>query len=411
MNPDNVIKIEFAGSGSPGSGGTGSGGSHSGSRKGGSSQGVNIDEILAAHRIRVESEKRSEANRAATKHSQSMAGKQAAMDAAYKQEEAKNTAERERVAELTRSNALERQIDAADAAAVRKKKGDKKAEIAKAERAVADQRQKIQTAGIGGMQMAGPGMQNKIGGILTVAGSGMLGGQAAALAGGPVGAAIMAGLAVKSAISSTISGAAQSATHAATDLISGNPAAAVGRVADKVGDAISFIGGPQAQVGVEAARATVEMAKAAINRGKELSGYNSNIAGAMGTADARTIMADVAEAQRNGGKYASLIDSESRLEHSLRRIFDPLKDSLISTLEVLARHAADTAESLEGAGDFFTGQKSKEMREAQERAKNISLLGQLEVASADLDALTNNGKMAPAAPWFAQIPMQFQQGN
>lgn len=111
--------------------------------------------------------------------------------------------------------------------------------------------------------------------------------------------------------------------------------------------AASMAGGPEAA----AAMAAIQVAKAAVNaavaRGQDRAPYSAEIQGANALAGARDTMANIREADRMGGTYATLIDSQSRLENSAREAFDPVRDAIIQHITEFLETYADIAEDLQ----------------------------------------------------------------
>ncbi|WP_439621813.1 hypothetical protein [Gemmata sp.] len=94
-----------------------------------------------------------------------------------------------------------------------------------------------------------------------------------------------------------------------------------------------------------------------VARGRELAGYNSSLAGATAGADVRTLMADVREANDLGPQLAQLIETQSKMEASLRELLLPIKEFLIDVLNGMMRTLLEMGVGvLEGINKLTFGQ-------------------------------------------------------
>lgn len=194
--------------------------------------------------------------------------------------------------------------------------------------------------------LGGGGMGQKVAGGIQLAGSGVLGQGALAMAGGPVGAAVQAGVIVYDLLKEAIGrpfaaarlgieelgktsqavarndglGAVTGATKAASEGIE-----KLGLAGKVVGESLKTVA-----VGLEVFEKTLH---AFTDRGRELGKYDGRIASATAQADVRKIMADMSEAKRLGAQYARLIESQSRMEARLQETLLPIKEKMMQLLE------------------------------------------------------------------------------
>jgi len=243
-------------------------------------------------------------------------------------------------------------------AAQRVKEEEKTAKEAKA--ADKEQRDKMMQAGQAVQQLAGAKTAGgKASGLTNLASSGVLGEEAAALAGGPVGAAVMAVSAIQDAVEGIIKeqGAAQreaiqKAGNIGGAVIGNDYGAAANEVSEGVAGALEKAGiagtilAEQLRTATAAANTFGQVVDAAARRGKELSGFSSSIAAAEAMADVRKLRRDIEEAQRNEGSYSRIIDSQSRIEDTTRAVFDPIKDAFLESLADVLEPIADVAQDL-----------------------------------------------------------------
>lgn len=207
--------------------------------------------------------------------------------------------------------------------------------------------QRFMTAGIGTQNMlGGGGMGQKVSGGLQVAASGLLGEGAAAMAGGPVGLAVMAAALLNDVARAVIAkpfeelrGDLLAAGQAAKSLAGNDGFGMVATVADRTADKLDNLGlgGKLAAEGLKTLSTTMRVYNETVGaftaRGKELSGYNPLIAQAQAQADVRRLMSDVSEANKLGEKYAKLIESQSKMDARLQEALLPLKEKLITFLD------------------------------------------------------------------------------
>lgn len=99
--------------------------------------------------------------------------------------------------------------------------------------------------------------------------------------------------------------------------------------------------------------------QAFVARGEILQRYSGAVAGARSQAEVRTIMSDIREARLLGGDTASLTDSSSRIENTLREIMEPIKafvlQNLAEFLEVVADILQGLAPYIKSSFEFIMG--------------------------------------------------------
>jgi len=78
--------------------------------------------------------------------------------------------------------------------------------------------------------------------------------------------------------------------------------------------------------------AASEAVDAFVKRGRELSGFSGQLAGASAQADIRSMQADMREAKELGPQMAAMIENQSKLETVFREIMLPIKDWLLGIL-------------------------------------------------------------------------------
>jgi len=93
-------------------------------------------------------------------------------------------------------------------------------------------------------------------------------------------------------------------------------------------------------------RVFADTVNAFVARGKELSGFSGDLAAANATADVRSLMSDIAEAQRLGPDLARLTDAQSRIENDIRELLLPIKEAVVKVLANLLEMVADGVDNL-----------------------------------------------------------------
>jgi hypothetical protein len=231
-------------------------------------------------------------------------------------------------------------------ARIRKERADREREAQAAHAAREAQNARFAQIAIQGAMGSGSGKYQQMGGALgSVAGT-IIGGRF-----GPVGAAIGSAVGQKAGdkLGARLDDPLLPLTNAAK--FAGDAIRELGSGAVKVagGDGMGVF-----QVGVQAAAKGLEqipiagkfaattlrvagdafmvvkdVADAFAARGKELRGYNGQIAGAAAMQDVTRTLTDIREAQLLGDKYAQLIDAQTRFEETLKAGLLPLKEAFL----------------------------------------------------------------------------------
>lgn len=218
---------------------------------------------------------------------------------------------------------------------------------------------------------SGGGASSIVGGVSQVAQSGALGGEAAAMAAGPAGAAALAGAAVLDfAVEQSVK-ATQKFQRGITEAGEGVRAlarddlwaVARNRLENYTKDLeeIPIVGKLYAARMKAAAEPLIqgkEIIDSFVARGRQLSQYNGPASAASANADVRALLADIREGQRLGTDYARLIDSQSRLETVVRDGLLPIKERLLNgtanVMDFLARLVEIAVATGEKIGDMVT---------------------------------------------------------
>ena len=189
------------------------------------------------------------------------------------------------------------------------------------------------------------------GGEAAAAGGAELAGVAAEAAGGPI---VMAATAAAKAVTAaaTLAGDGfRAAGKAAASLAGNDGMALLSQASEGVAGAlekIPIVGEAFAET-VRAATAAVTAfrtaADAFVARGRELQGYNGDLAAANATADTRKLLADIREAGTIGKSTAGLTDSMSRIDVAFQDALGPLKDQVAALLDQVAKPVAELAEA------------------------------------------------------------------
>ena len=109
-----------------------------------------------------------------------------------------------------------------------------------------------------------------------------------------------------------------------------------------VGEMLGLFG----DVGLKAIDAFSSFTRAAIERGKELSAYNADLAGAGAMADVRSMMGDIREAEALGPALARMTEAQSKADDNLRKLLEPMKKFLIEKGAIILEKVVNIAGSL-----------------------------------------------------------------
>lgn len=266
--------------------------------------------------------------------------------------------------------AAEKTRAANEAKAIREKERRER----EAARRVSDQRGRVLTAGFGAQAiMSSNGSAGgAASGAVQMAGSGLFGARAAALAGGPVGAAAMiAGIALdmksqhNERTAERIEWAGRATGAAANSVFRGD---AFGGARDFIASArdqgikavegIPFVGkylASEIKVALAPLNAGAAFLEAAYGgaqaRAAELAPFSGQITAAQARSDVRQTMFDMKEAGLLGDKYSELTDLTSEFKTTMNELFLPVKDVVLTVLVDLARDGKNIAE---GAKEFLS---------------------------------------------------------
>lgn len=170
------------------------------------------------------------------------------------------------------------------------------------------------------------------------------------------------------------------------------------------------VAGKAAAAGLRLFGATVGEAKAVIDafaaRGKELSGYNSALAGSVARQDVALLLADIREADKLGPKLSRVIDAQTKLELLIRELLTPIKLFVADRLPAAIDRGLDGTTAvlklLEFANPLYVatfGRMSEDLERMRRAAEAGALADPLGLWFAGLGALTG-----PVAPHPALAP-------
>jgi len=193
------------------------------------------------------------------------------------------------------------------------------------------------------------------GGAAGAAGAGAAGALGAAAAAGPAAPLVLAAQMIKAKIVGGIQAGGKMLEfggQVASKAMSGDNSGAVRQVAGGmvelskeipiVGEMLGLLG----DVGLKAIDAFSSFTRAAIERGKELSAYNANLAGAGAMADVRSMMGDIREADALGPALARMTEAQSKADDNLRKLLEPMKKFLIEKGAIILEKVTNVAGSL-----------------------------------------------------------------
>lgn len=122
--------------------------------------------------------------------------------------------------------------------------------------------------------------------------------------------------------------------------------------------------------------AASEAVEAFVKRGKELSGFNGQLAGASATADLRSMMADFREADQLGPQLAEMIQMQSQSEAVFREIMLPVKAFMMDEVKsFMVGLMMLTTNGLEGFNKLLDkfGLESEAIKKALENIRKVLL--------------------------------------
>lgn len=168
------------------------------------------------------------------------------------------------------------------------------------------------------------------------AGAGAAAGVAGAAAGAVAVAAVVAAGIEKA--TTVAQGAARAAGGIGVALAKNNNLEALTKAADVAADGlekIPVVGGAAAEslkAVTTAATAFAQVTEAFANRGRELQGYDANIARGAAQADLIKMQSDMREAQRSGKQLGELIEKQAQLESVITELLAPIKEFVLDVL-------------------------------------------------------------------------------
>jgi hypothetical protein len=108
-------------------------------------------------------------------------------------------------------------------------------------------------------------------------------------------------------------------------------------------------------------------------RGRELSGFQGNLAASTARQDVTRMMTDIKEAQKLGDLYAQLLDKQTEIEVTLQAGLMPIKEAVLTILPKMLDWMLDTSitviEKLDKLliGDYGLKEIATEMKEARRK--------------------------------------------
>lgn len=189
------------------------------------------------------------------------------------------------------------------------------------------------------------GTGGKAAGLAQLAGTGMLGSSAAALATGPVGAAVMAGGIIYDQVSelirkpfqnarAAVDGFADAGKKLANNDVAGLYAQGTEAVAKGLESAglAGIVAAEQFRTMTAGVRAATAVIDAFVQRGRELAKFSAPLAGATANADVARLTADIREAQVTGKNLSRLVTAQSEAEQTGREVLLLIKNEVIGIL-------------------------------------------------------------------------------
>ena len=166
--------------------------------------------------------------------------------------------------------------------------------------------------------------------------------------------------------------AAKAAAGVATPLAQNRNLEALTKAADLAADGlekIPVVGGAAAEslrLVTTAATAFAQVTEAFANRGRELQGYDADIARAAAQADLIKMQTDMREAQRSGKQLGELIEKQARLEAVIIEMLAPIKDFVLNFLLKAIETILEFLSTLPKIGDA-----AKKLLEDMREQKNL----------------------------------------
>lgn len=101
-----------------------------------------------------------------------------------------------------------------------------------------------------------------------------------------------------------------------------------------------------------------------IKRGEELAAYSGDITNARATAQVRSLMADIREANAIGKGLADITDAQNRMEVAFRDLMLPIKEWIVTKLAIVIEYIAKKVEEISA---YFVGADAKNAQKAAEK--------------------------------------------
>jgi|GEM_PF-6363019 len=207
------------------------------------------------------------------------------------------------------------------------------------------------------------------------------------------------------------SGLADRAGSGAVALAGNNAGAALNGAVGAATAGLSRLGpygmaaGAALQTVAAVGNAASDAVMAFVNRGKELSGYNAQLAGASAEADVRSLMADMREAEQLGPQMAELIETQSKMEASFRELILPIKEWILDVLNAFLKSMLEMGVGvLEGINEMIPT-KVDALEKAIKKIHDILEGKDIAVASVDELFKQADAFIAPKLPAGAIRPL------
>lgn len=203
------------------------------------------------------------------------------------------------------------------------------------------------------------GVGGKAAGLAQVAATGVLGAEAAALATGPVGAAVVAGGIIYDQVSelikkpfeqarAAIDGFAQAGKNVANNdlgALAEQGSEAFAGFVEKAGLA-GVVLAEQVRTYTAAVRAAQAVVDSFVQRGRQLAAFDGRLASAGAQADVARLQADIREARVTGDQVAKLTRAQSQIEQTNREAMLFIKTEVIGAINAIVEPVAEVAEAV-----------------------------------------------------------------
>jgi hypothetical protein len=152
-------------------------------------------------------------------------------------------------------------------------------------------------------------------------------------------------------------------------------------------------------------------------RGRQISGYNGQLAGAAARQDVTRLMSDIREAQQMGDKYAKLLDKQSELEEVLKTTLMPIKELALDNLPAFIDFMMDAVVKLIEIGYLIPGVRDEKVKKIADDIAAIRAKVAAGAVGDPFDPLARaaavamgrgfglGAGIAPAGPLAAPVPL------